>query len=301
VGQLPKDGKVNLELNEKTLSLSLTCQGYTATMKGMDPANFPLILQFADPTEDDPAISFTMNVGQLDAVIQDTVSAASTDDSRPMLTGVEFKSDGKTFTVAATDGYQLAKWQTDCELGTFSFIVPASGLKKIGAAMGLIGEDDDITVLYFAKKEKLFFQAEGQYSALDIELATIPGRFPDYNGIIPKSSDTIVTIDKDDLDAALKLAWPFAKENNKIVRFDIDGDKMTISARSMEAGDSIAVVPITSEGKAVGIALNMAYVKAAIAGMDGNVEIGLTTELRPATLQNGTDVLRVIMPMHPQR
>jgi DNA polymerase-3 subunit beta len=76
------------------------------------------------------------------------------DESRPILTGVLLQMDGKTVTMAATDGFRLALYKTDVPLtlNKKQLIVPASVLKEVVRILGTTKATITLFLLYLGAR-----------------------------------------------------------------------------------------------------------------------------------------------------
>jgi len=101
ISNLPNED-VLLTLDGLTHTLNVKCSGSNTDIKGIDAEEFPPI------PEPDMSNSVPLNVENFKEMIQQVAFAASTDDSRPTLTGVNLTGDGNKLTMAATDGFRIS-------------------------------------------------------------------------------------------------------------------------------------------------------------------------------------------------
>src|ERR1700730_1893532 len=96
------DEPLSMTLDKKTQSLALKSNRFDASIRGIDPADFPPVPSGLEgrTVKVDPA--------ELKDAIEQTVIAASSDEGRPVLTGVYVHLNGGKATFAATDGHRLA-------------------------------------------------------------------------------------------------------------------------------------------------------------------------------------------------
>src|SRR3981189_3324876 len=96
------DEPLSMTLDKKTQSLAVKSNRFDANIRGIDPADFPPVPSGVDgrKVKVDPA--------ELKDAIEQTVIAASSDEGRPVLTGVYVHLNGGKATFAATDGHRLA-------------------------------------------------------------------------------------------------------------------------------------------------------------------------------------------------
>src|SRR5437764_10076187 len=108
VASLPND-RITMTLDERTRTLKLECARYEANIKGIAAEEFPIIPEVSDkPLSRIPA-------PLLKEMINQVAFAASSDDSRPVLAGVYVLIEGRDMTLAAADGFRLAKRTTSLD------------------------------------------------------------------------------------------------------------------------------------------------------------------------------------------
>src|SRR6267378_7836497 len=136
VNSLPA-GPTELSLNVRTKTVHLRRDPYEANFKGMDAEEFPIILVVPDkPTT-------RVSKSTLRRMIAEVAFVATTDDSRPVLTGVLTTLEGDKITMAAADPYRLsvrnAKLMDKVE-GKLEVIIPARSLQEV---QRIIDDSDD--------------------------------------------------------------------------------------------------------------------------------------------------------------
>ncbi len=102
VNSLPPE-RIDLELSVRTQTLHIRCARYEANIKGIDAQDFPIV-----PTAGDTERFARLEADALRQMIAQVVFAAATDESRPILTGVQVRFEGDRLTMAAADGYRLS-------------------------------------------------------------------------------------------------------------------------------------------------------------------------------------------------
>jgi len=122
------------------------------------------------------------NVADFKEMIQQVAFSASSDDARPVLTGVLITGSGSEISMAATDGFRVSvsKTQLPSPLPRpVSAIVPARTLSEL-ARIATEG-DQPITMIIPAGRGQVIFHMK------DIELVSqlIEGNFPDFKAISP--------------------------------------------------------------------------------------------------------------------
>ena len=136
------DQQVEMALNVRTQSLSLSCGVSHTDMKCIDAQEFPP-MPVMDLTQ-----GIQLNVADLKEMIQQVVFAASTDDARPVLTGVLVKVQGNQITMASADGFRLSvrKAQLSNPLAApIQAIIPARALSELARIAG--DNDQPLTMI----------------------------------------------------------------------------------------------------------------------------------------------------------
>lgn len=278
---------VTIDLDERTQTAKLKCVKTTASIKGIDAAEFP-----APRRIDSKAIALPSQV--LRRMIDGVVGAAATDESRPTLTGVETRLSESRLHMAATDGFRLSVMTQDVEADDeITTIIPAASLRMI--AKFLTGESDVMVAL-----DENRVHVTAQDGNAEITSSIIGANFPDYRSIIPKSKDVTVTVKRDKLQQATKTAQLFARENSNIVRIDVASESLTVAATGAESGDSVNSIDATANGE-ISISFNARYLLDMLSATSADeLTIEFTQSNRPLKCTVG-DWMHVIMPMHPPR
>jgi len=284
------DEKVELSITE---GMTLMVQSSTSTtkIKGISADEFPLIPKV------DAEFSFKISTGEMDDAVSETVFAASTNVSRPVLSGVYFIVDGDSVKFVATDSYRLAERGLKLEKkidGKLDCIVPAKTISELGKVTNRSGAKEvDISV----SKNQILFKVG------NVELVSrlIEGKFPDYERIIPKEGKTKVEVSVEDLSLVIKRVGLFAKENNNSIKLGATNDgKLVVSTDETKIGEEKAEVAIKMDGENNKISLNSQYLLDVLTYItDEKVILEMNDKLSPAVIKplKRDDYVYIIMPL----
>ena len=213
VNSMPPE-KIDMEMVVRTMSVNLKCARFESNIKGIDASEFPLI-----PTADGDK-SLCLPPAALRKMIDQVVSAASTDESRPALTGVLARFEGDRLTLAATDGYRLSVRRTVLPGPApedVSIIIPARSLAEVSRISGEADPDKDVEYRVAAARNQILFrvlwQGRAEHSGfhqVDLVSQLIDAKFPDFNAIIPKNYATRTVLDTAAFAKAARVASLFA-------------------------------------------------------------------------------------------
>jgi DNA polymerase-3 subunit beta len=294
--------QVDMALNVRTQTLNVRCGASNTDLKCIDAQEFPP-MPVADFSQ-----GLQINVTDLKEMIQQVVFAASTDDARPVLTGVLVTVDGNMVTMAAADGFRLSvrkSFLSSPATKSLNEVIPARALSEL-ARIASDG-DQSVTMVMPPGRGQVIFRMR------DVELVSqlIEGSFPDYEQIIPRRCDTRAILSTSSFLKACKQAEIFAREGSHIARVNIapggglQPGTVEISGQSEETGFNQNVVDASIEGPPLLIAFNVRFLREVLDVIrTPNVALETTADtspgmLRPVGGQDGQgEFLHVIMPMH---
>jgi len=299
VNSLPSD-KVSINLPPQTKTLELKCARFEARISGVDAKDFPPIPKVGE------GITTKVEIEELRRGITQVVFAAATEESRPVLTGVDADFDGDLVTLAAADGFRLAVYKLPLATPVSQktkVIIPARTLAELNRLMADQEEAVEITVN--PNKSQALFRLK------NVELVSqlVQGTFPNYAQLIPQSYNTRVVVDVDAFSRAAKTASIFARDGSGIVRLvitpgeELTPGKVTVSARSEEIGDDVGEIDAIVEGEEAKIAFNGRYLIEVLSVLrEPQVALETTNPsspgvIRPVGVEN---YIHVVMPMFVQ-
>ncbi|HZD56430.1 MAG TPA: DNA polymerase III subunit beta, partial [Anaerolineales bacterium] len=230
--------------------------------------------------------------------------AASTDDARPILTGVLVTVEGNRITLASADGFRLSVRNAELSSDVsrpISAVIPARALSEL-ARISADG-DQSITMSLPPGRGQVIFRMK------DAELVSqlIEGAFPDYEQIIPRSHQTRTVLSTSAFLKACKQAEIFAREGSHIARVNItpggelQPGTVEISGHSEETGFSQTTVDASIEGQPLLIAFNVRFLREVLDVINTpDVAMETTVDTAPGVIRPVGDenFLHVIMPMH---
>lgn len=241
---LLQQGDISGEITEGKLTLS---QG---TTRGVFPTilidEYPLPPTTKEKPQKIPASFFQKHLPFL-------LFTASTDDARPVLTGVQCTVRDGSITLVTTDGFRLSIVQTPFDGDFPQMIIPARFLKEV---LRYLKEKDQIEVTYMPS-EKMF--------ALAIDGATfstrlIEGDFPAYERVIPKESAARATLNAQELLRKTKIVSIFARDFSNVILYQFEKGKLTLSPKKEGNKENATTQDVAYEGEPLRVAFNFRYI-----------------------------------------
>lgn len=300
-------GRVDLSVKEKVISVR--SGRIKATFSLTEPEDFPDVWPKKKKGLEIPLSEFS-------SALRKVLFAAAQDESRPVLTGVLLspraaKSEEQGgYTLLATDGFRLSSVDFAQSVHGVEgpLIIPARMLHEtLRVATGdrvTLGISDSGIAMWF----------EGGW----VSSRVLAGTYPDVARIIPKESEVIVSMDRGELERAIRVVSVFAKGSANIVRWAIADGKLTVSANAPQVGEGEVSLDVDGKGSGPSgsagreIAFNSRYLLDWVTSIDSErVEFGMTGPLkpgifRPASPSQGGPVgdktyTHVIMPVRVQK
>lgn len=269
-------------ITTSTSSFKLNC---------IDPKEFPnLELEYTN----EPVI---LKQKVFKSAIQQIIFATSTQESRPVLTGVNFKINEDTFECTATDSYRLAKRKLTLDnkiTNNVDIIVPSKNLTEI--IRMIVDDNKDIELHIFVNK--IIFK----FGSLIIMSRLINGTYPDTNKSIPTSFTLKVKADLQKLYNAIDRASLLTNEEEKnIINFKTKGDIAYITSNIPEIGNVEEIINIgKNNDEEIKISFSSKYMMEAIKNFDCNeIEISFNGEIKPIIITSidNDDLIQLISPI----
>lgn len=190
--------------------------------------------------------------------IQNTSFAITNEQSRFTLSGAKFMlSDGKARMVT-TDGHRLAYVEKVLEAGsnpdaTMDALIPKKALLELVK----ISRDADGDVSFGEDQNHIYFEVNGRL----LITRKLSGTFPNYEMIMPKEKDKVVTFDLAEMKNAVRRISLMADERNRSIRMTVREGEVEITAQSSEEGEGTEVVPADYQGEEIQLGFNWQYLQ----------------------------------------
>lgn len=252
--------------------------------------------KLATPGEIEGRRGSEISAGQLEEAINQVVLSASTDEARPILTGVLLTEVGGRLRLVSTDSYRLSIRDLDAGEGLVSeggCLIPARALLEVGRT---IKSESARTVEVSLGEREAGFVA----GSVSILARLIEGEFPDYEKLIPAKFERKLTLSKAEFSDTLRRVATLAQQNTP-VRITCSGSGVSVSVREQDVGEADEEISEAKfEGDDLTIAFNPGYLREAIGACSGEtVVIEIVDELKAALLQgaDSADFKHLLMPV----
>ena len=279
------------EIDQK--QIVLTSGKSEITLKGKDADQYPRIQEIS---ASNPLV---LETSVLKNIINETAFAASTQESRPILTGVHFVlTENKNLKTVATDSHRMSQKQIILEKNgdNFDVVIPSRSLREFSAVF----TDDIETVEIYFTNNQLLFRSEN----ISFYTRLLEGNYPDTDRLIPTDFNNIITFDTNNLRYAMERARLLSNATqNGTVKLEIINGVVSAHVNSPEVGRVNEEIDTESiSGQDLTISFNPTYLIDSLKAIDSEkVTISFISAVRPFTLVPNDDAENFIQLITPVR
>ena len=293
IKKLPGE-KFTLEIIENNQTL-ITSGNSEFTLNGLDANNYPHLPE----VENNDQLTIATEI--LHQLVNETVFSASTQENRPILTGLHLKITGNELLAVATDSHRLAQRKVTINnqsQNNYDIVIPAKSLVELVRSFRDSEQDVKISI---SENQILFEFAQTLFYSRLLE-----GNYPATDRLIPQESSTQLEFEaKTLLDSVERASLLAHAGRNNVVRLVIENatKKATIYGNSPEVGTvEEDLQPLSLTGEDLEIAFNPDYLKDALRALgDTRLRLEFTAPLHPFTLKPTSDVENFIQLITPVR
>lgn len=231
----------------------------------------------------------------LKKIISQTIFAISTQESRPLLTGLNFKITGNVLECIATDSYRLAKKTIilDKEYDSCNIVIPGKNINEFDK---LLTTNENVEIHTFSNK--ILFK----YNGYLFQSSLLNGTYPNTSNLIPNEFSIILTTSLDKYFSAIDRAALLTQSKEKnIVKMETRNNELIVSSYASEIGkseESVEVDKNTSED--ISISFSSKYMLEALRTFEEEeLLIFLNSDSKPIVLKSVKDesLIQLILPI----
>lgn len=261
-------------------------------LNGLDADEYPHLPQISEEHV------FKIPTDLLKGLIRQTVFSVSTSETRPILTGVNWKVENNELTCIATDSHRLALRKARLEADNtenYNVVIPGKSLTELSKILDDSSDAVDIVItenqVLFKAKHLLFFSR------------LLEGNYPDTARLIPNESKTDVVVNTKEFLHAIDRASLLAREGrNNVVKFStIEGGAVEVSSNTPEIGTVVEEIQSQSiDGEELKISFSAKYMMDALKALEGaEIQISFTGAMRPFVIRplHDDSILQLILPV----
>ena len=260
VNKLPNETPVSLDVDDDSDNILIKSDRGSFNLKGIPSDDYPN-LPFVES-----GTSLNIDPSSFLKALKLTIFASSNDDSKQLLTGVNFTFKQKYLESAATDGHRLSVVLIDNEKNfdeneitlpnenNLSVTIPTRSLREIEKLVGLNSSENSIKLFY--DKGQVVFISSNQI----ITTRTLEGSYPNYSQLVPDTFSKLLTFNTKKLIESLERIAVLADQQSSVVKIKLDDNDIAfISADAQDIGSANESLPVIYDGEKFDIAFNVRY------------------------------------------
>jgi DNA polymerase-3 subunit beta len=286
-------GAVSLDADDQELRISAGRSQFAVRTHAA--ADFPRL-----PVPAEEAV--TLPVAGLAEALRQVVRAASSEDTRPILTGVLMAAEAEGLRLVATDSYRLAVRDLP-GAGVLKegqkVLVPSRALAELQRLLGAVtppsGDQQAGVTLRLGDHDATFEVGEVRLTTRLIE-----GEFPNYRQLIPASYPNVLVVGREAVLDAIRRVKLLVRDPTTPVRMALRPDGIELTVITQDWGQATEEVDAKYDGAEMVVAFNPNYLIDGIEAISSDdVQLETLDALKPATIKptEGGDYLYLLMPV----
>lgn len=239
----------------------------------------------------------TISSEELLNIVKETAFATSTDESRPVLTGINFKINGDLLECSATDSYRLAKKEIRLNKPVeeiYNIIIPGKNIIEFSKII----DDKEGEIKLHVFNNKILFEENN----LLFQSRLINGNYPNTSKLIPEDSVLKIKAKLSQLYNVIGQASILTTDKEKnIVSLSTNGDLLIVKSVSNEKGKAEMKMNIEkNNNEDITIAFSAKYMMEALNALNTDIiEMSFIGEVKPITIKNTTEdgLIQLVVPI----
>ena len=224
VRKLP-DEYINLEVIDE-LKILIYTENREFNLNGISESEYPNI------GLEESKKKIYIQSGVLKNIVYQTAFASSNEESKPVLTGINFNIVGDVLECNSTDSYRLARKVIKLEKSSeenYNIVIPSHNIIEFTK---IINEDDENVELHIFNNKILF-----KTGNLKFESRLINGTYPNTSNLLPEDSIMIIHTNLNDFYNVIDRVSILTSDKEKnIVTLETNGNTMILKSSSVEIG-----------------------------------------------------------------
>ena len=301
VGSIVIGGKYIVEIIRKLPNTDISIEVIDGYKLIISTDNTEFNLNGVNPNEypnldlDETKEPIVINTEVFKEMINQTVFATSPSETRPLLTGINFRIIGSELEVLATDSYRLARKlvSIDHEVeNDVNIVIPGKNLVELSKML----DDEDTSLEIHLFSNKVLFK----YGNMVFLSRLLSGTYPTTSNIIPKDFNIELECSFDDLFNMIDRASLLTSDRDKnTIKLSLNKNELMISSNSPEIGKVEEKITVESD-KEINISFSSKFMLDAIKSFNKEkIIICMNNDSSPIVIKNSEDtsLVQLVLPI----
>ena len=287
IRKLP-DSDISIEVVDG-FNMIVQTTGSEFNLNGIDPNEFPNL----DLEETKNPI--VINTVTFKNIVNQTFFCTSLSETRPLLTGINFKLKDDILEIIATDSYRLARKQIELKdkyENDFNIVIPSKNLVELAR---MLDDDKENINLHIFSNKVLF-----KYKNIVFLSRLISGTYPVSSNIIPTEFKVDIECNYNDLYDMIDRASLLTSDKEKnTIKLTLKNKELMISSNSPEIGKVEEKISIDNSGE-IAISFSSKYMLEAIKSFNSDkVHILMNNDNSPIIVKSDDEktLVQLVLPI----
>lgn len=284
------DGYINVEVVDE-LKILIYTNNSEFNLNGISESEYPNV------GLEESKKKIEINAGVLRSIVNQTAFATSNEESKPVLTGINFNIVGDILECNSTDSYRLARKVVKLDKSSednYNIIIPSHNLLEF---VRILDDDDEMVELHIFNNKILFKNGN-----LKFESRLINGTYPNTSNLLPEDSMLIVTANLNDFYSVIDRVSILTSDKEKnTVTLETNGNTLVLKSSSVEIGRVEEVMNISKNNdEDIKISFSATYMMEALKSFSTeNVDLHFVGEIKPIVVKSNEDetLTQLVLPI----
>lgn len=289
VRKLP-DEFINIEVIDE-LKILIYTQNSEFNLNGIAESEYPSI------NLEESKKKIDIKSGLFKELVNQTAFAASNEETKPVLTGLNFNIVGDVLECNSTDSYRLARKIIKLEKSideNYNIVIPSHNILEFSR---LVYDDDSIVEIHIFNNKILF-----KYNNLLFQSRLINGTYPNTSNLMPTEANLIISANLNEFYSVIDRASILTSDKDKnIVTLETDGDTLILKSSSLEIGRVEEKMKVKKSNKDdIRISFSAKYMMEALKSFNSDeININYVGEVKPIILRSEKDetLTQLVLPI----
>ena len=232
----------------------------------------------------------------LKTIYNQTAFATSTQEARPILTGINFKIEDDILICTATDSYRLATKKVILNKTVENNINVTIPTRNLNDLVRMLNKDEDLLEMNIFNNKIIF-----KFNNIVMLSSLINGKYPDTSKLVPENFGICINASEKQIFDAIDRASLLTNEAEKnIIRFESFDNEVIISSNIPEIGNVEEKIKISKEEpENIKISFSSKYMMEALKTIDTeNIRLLFNNEISPIIVKGEDDnLIQLILPI----
>ena len=289
VRKLP-DKYINIEVIDE-LKILIYTENSEFNLNGISESEYPNI------GLEESKKKVNIKAGVFKSIVNQTAFASSNEESKPVLTGINFNIVGDVLECNSTDSYRLARKVVKLDNVSeenYNIVIPSHNIIEFAKILG----DDEEEVEIHIFSNKILFKAGN----LKFESRLINGTYPNTSNLLPDDSFLIISTQLSDFYNVIDRVSILTSDKEKnTVTLETNGNMLILRSSSAEIGRVEEKMPITkNNSEDIKISFSAKYMMEALKSFSTEtVDIHFVGEIKPILIKSTEDetLTQLVLPI----